>query len=119
MATTTSSIDAPVLSTTPRRWYKQLWIQVLIAMALGIAGRPLLSERRHQPATARRRLHQADPHADRPIIFCTVVLGIAKMDDMSRVGRVAIKGLIYFEVMTTLALIVAWWWSTYGSRAPA
>lgn len=42
-----------------------------------------------------------------PIIFCTVVLGIAKMDDMSRVGKVAIKALIYFEVMTTLALVVA------------
>jgi aerobic C4-dicarboxylate transport protein len=41
-----------------------------------------------------------------PIIFCTVILGIAKMDDMSRVGRVAIKGLIYFEVMTTIALVV-------------
>lgn len=42
-----------------------------------------------------------------PIIFCTVVLGIAKMDDMSKVGKVAIKALIYFEVMTTIALIVA------------
>ncbi|MFD2271743.1 cation:dicarboxylate symporter family transporter [Undibacterium arcticum] len=42
-----------------------------------------------------------------PIIFCTVVLGIAKMDDMSKVGRVAIKTLIYFEVMTSIALIVA------------
>jgi aerobic C4-dicarboxylate transport protein len=41
-----------------------------------------------------------------PIIFSTVVLGIAKMDDMSRVGRVAVKGLLYFEVMTTIALIV-------------
>ncbi|WP_371762688.1 cation:dicarboxylate symporter family transporter [Massilia sp.] len=35
-----------------------------------------------------------------------VVLGIAKMDDMSRVGRVALKGLLYFEVMTTIALAV-------------
>jgi aerobic C4-dicarboxylate transport protein len=41
-----------------------------------------------------------------PIIFCTVVTGIAHMADMARVGRVAIKALIYFEVMTTIALII-------------
>jgi len=41
-----------------------------------------------------------------PIIFCTVVHGIAKMADMARVGRVAIKALIYFEVLTTIALAI-------------
>jgi len=41
-----------------------------------------------------------------PIIFCTVVTGIAHMADMARVGRVAIKAIIYFEVMTTVALII-------------
>src|SRR6516162_3128959 len=41
-----------------------------------------------------------------PIIFCTVVHGIAGMDDLKRVGRVGIKALIYFEAVTTLALIV-------------
>ena len=40
-----------------------------------------------------------------PIIYCTVVIGIAHMADMARVGRVAIKAIIYFEVMTTIALI--------------
>ena len=41
-----------------------------------------------------------------PIIFCTVVHGIAGMDDLKRVGRVGIKALIYFEAVTTLALII-------------
>ena len=41
-----------------------------------------------------------------PIIFCTVVHGIASMEDMKKVGRVGLKALIYFEVLTTLALIV-------------
>jgi aerobic C4-dicarboxylate transport protein len=41
-----------------------------------------------------------------PIIFCTVVHGIASMEDMKKVGRVGLKALIYFEVTTTLALIV-------------
>jgi aerobic C4-dicarboxylate transport protein len=41
-----------------------------------------------------------------PIIFCTVVHGIASMEDMKKVGRVGLKALIYFEVVTTLALLV-------------
>ncbi|HEX3484570.1 MAG TPA: cation:dicarboxylase symporter family transporter, partial [Micropepsaceae bacterium] len=42
-----------------------------------------------------------------PIIFCTVVHGIASVREAKRVGRVAIKSLIYFEIITSLALIVA------------
>jgi aerobic C4-dicarboxylate transport protein len=41
-----------------------------------------------------------------PIIFCTVVHGIASMEDMKKVGRVGIKALVYFEVMTTIALVI-------------
>ena len=41
-----------------------------------------------------------------PIIFCTVVLGIAGAGDMKKVGRVGVKTLIYFEVVTTLALAI-------------
>ena len=41
-----------------------------------------------------------------PIIFCTVVHGIASMEDMKKVGRVGIKALVYFEVMTTVALVI-------------
>ncbi|GGX80048.1 C4-dicarboxylate transporter DctA [Massilia dura] len=89
-----------------RRWYGQLWVQVLVAMALGI----LLGHYAPDLGTRMQPLGDGFIKLIRmliaPIIFCTVVLGIAKMDDMSRVGRVAIKGLIYFEVMTTIALIV-------------
>ncbi len=41
-----------------------------------------------------------------PIIFCTVVTGIAGMDDMKKVGRVGAKALLYFEVVTTFALLI-------------
>ena len=41
-----------------------------------------------------------------PIIFCTVVHGIANMGDMKKVGRVGLKALLYFEFVTTLSLIV-------------
>ena len=54
-----------------------------------------------------------------PIIFCTVVHGIASMQDMKKVGRVGLKALIYFEVMTTLALIVGLIVANICSPAPA
>lgn len=43
-----------------------------------------------------------------PIIFCTVVVGMAGMGSFKRVGRVGFKAILYFEVMTTLALIIGW-----------
>ena len=85
----------------------QLWFQVLFAMLLGVAvgiGAPNLGE-------------QMKPFGDAfislvkmiiaPIIFCTVVHGIAGMGDLKKAGRVAIKALIYFEIITTIALVVA------------
>src|SRR4051812_12062782 len=41
-----------------------------------------------------------------PIVFCTVVVGLAGMGDLKKVGRVGFKALLYFEVVTTLALII-------------
>jgi aerobic C4-dicarboxylate transport protein len=41
-----------------------------------------------------------------PIVFTTVVTGIAKMGDLKKVGRVGLKGLVYFEVLTTVALAI-------------
>jgi aerobic C4-dicarboxylate transport protein len=92
----------------PRRraWWKELWIQVMIAMALGIA----LGVVRPDLGTQMQPFGDAFIKAIRmliaPIIFCTVVSGIAHMADMARVGRVAIKAIIYFEVITTFALII-------------
>jgi len=90
-----------------RSWYKQLWVQVLVAMAIGIAiGHycPTVGQDMQPLGDAFIKLIRM---LIAPVIFCTVILGIAKMDDMSKVGRVAIKSLIYFEVMTSIALIVA------------
>jgi len=41
-----------------------------------------------------------------PIIFCTIVMGIAGMQNIKTVGRVGLKAIIYFEIVTTLALII-------------
>src|SRR5438046_4197745 len=98
-----------VLAIEKRRtgaWWKELWVQVLIAMAIGIALGIV-----HPDLAARMQpLGDAFIKAIRmliaPIIFCTVVHGIAHMADMARVGRVAIKAIVYFEILTTIALIV-------------
>ena len=41
-----------------------------------------------------------------PIIFCTVVVGIANVGDMKKLGRIGVKALVYFEAVTTLALVI-------------
>ena len=89
------------------RLVRQLWFQVLIAMIAGVARGYL------QPGLGEAMKPFGDAFVAlvrmiiTPIIFCTVVHGIAGMNDLRRVGRVAIKALVYFEVITSLALVIA------------
>jgi aerobic C4-dicarboxylate transport protein len=101
-----ATATASVQKSAGRPWWTQLWVWVLIGMALGIAlGRvdPQLAAKMGPLGDAFIKLIRM---LIAPIIFCTVVTGIAHMADVARVGRVAIKALIYFEVMTTVALII-------------
>jgi aerobic C4-dicarboxylate transport protein len=93
-------------TTAPRRWYTELYIQVLLGIIAGVA------------------VGWIAPHAGaalRPlgdvflkmikmviglVIFCTVVSGIGGMRDLKKVGRVGGKALVYFEVLSTLALLM-------------
>jgi len=101
------SISETRASRSARPWYAQLWVQVLLATAAGVA----LGYWQPELGAKMEPLGDAFIKAIRviiaPVIFCTVVHGIARMSDMARVGRVAIKALLYFEVMTTVALIIA------------
>lgn len=94
-------------ATQPRhKWYKHLYVQVLAAILAGV----LLGH--FYPTIGAQMKPLGDGFIKlikmliAPIIFCTVVHGIASMEDMKKVGRVGVKALIYFEVMTTLALII-------------
>jgi aerobic C4-dicarboxylate transport protein len=87
-------------------WYNYLWFYVLVAMILGIVlGRlhPGLGVRMQPLGDA---FIKAIRMLIAPIIFCTVVHGIARMVDVARVARVALKAIVYFEVLTTIALII-------------
>ena len=83
-------------------FYKVLYVQVLIAIAVGIA----LGHFYPALATDMKPLGDGFIKLIKmvigPIIFCTVVTGIAGMEDMKKVGRVGGKALLYFEIVSTL-----------------
>jgi aerobic C4-dicarboxylate transport protein len=93
-------------SRSTRPFYVQLWFLVLTAMAIGVA----LGQFEPDVGVRMEPLGDAFIKAIRvliaPIIFCTMVHGISSMADMAKVGRVALKALIYFEALTTIALII-------------
>jgi aerobic C4-dicarboxylate transport protein len=91
---------------TARPFYLQLWFLVLVAMAAGIALGALYPNVGAQMEPLGNAFIKAIRVLIAPIIFCTVVHGIAGMASMAKVGRVALKALIYFEVLTTIALII-------------
>lgn len=103
---TTTTLATPSKTATRRTWWKELWVQVLIAMAAGIALGAVKPELGAQMQPLGDAFIKAIRMLIAPIIFCTVVNGIAHMADMAKVGRVAIKALIYFEVITTFALVI-------------
>jgi aerobic C4-dicarboxylate transport protein len=89
----------------PRKpWYTVLYIQVLIAIALGVA----VGHFYPQTGSALKPLGDAFINLIKmmiaPVIFCTVVHGISSMGDLKKIGRVGIKTLFYFEAVSTLAL---------------
>ena len=97
----TGAIPAP-----HRKIYQHLYFQVVCAIIIGVLLGYLYPKLGEQMKPFGDAFIKLIKMLIAPIIFCTVVHGIAGMEDLKRVGRVGIKALIYFEVMTTLALIV-------------
>ncbi|MDD1623935.1 MAG: cation:dicarboxylase symporter family transporter, partial [Methylococcaceae bacterium] len=91
---------------TSKKLHQHLYTQVLTAITIGI----LLGYFYPETATAMKPLGDGFIKLIKmiiaPVIFCTVVTGIAGMQDMDKVGRVGVKALLYFEVVSTLALII-------------
>ena len=87
-------------------WYKILYIQVLIAIALGILVGYFDPDLGKQLKPLGDGFIALIKMMIAPVIFCTVVHGISSMGDLKRVGRVGLKALIYFETVSTVALAV-------------
>src|SRR4029077_5178647 len=86
--------------------YKSLYFQVICAIVIGV----LLGH--FYPATGEAMKPLGDGFIKlikmiiAPIIFCTVVVGIAGMEDMKKVGKTGGYALLYFEIVSTIALVV-------------
>jgi aerobic C4-dicarboxylate transport protein len=98
---------SPPLKARRRPLYRDLSLQILVAMLIGV----LVGYLWPQSADSLKPLADLFINLVRmlvaPIIFCTVVHGIASVGEAKRVGRVAVKALIYFEVVTTVAMVLA------------
>ena len=102
MATPNPAAAAPA----PRRFYQSLYLQVITAIVFGV----ILGH--FWPATGEAMKPLGDGFIKlikmiiAPIIFCTVVVGIAGMEDMKKVGKTGGLALLYFEVVSSVALVV-------------
>src|SRR4051812_39793148 len=103
---TGTAVAGPIRPAVSRQpWYRVLYIQVLIAIALGVALGYLA------PNTAKSVKWLGDAFIAlikmmiAPVIFCTIVHGISSMGDLKKVGRVGLKALIYFEAVSSVALL--------------
>lgn len=99
-------IDQGAKLPAERPWYRHLYVQVLIAIFLGVV------IGHFWPATGEALKPLGDGFIKlvrmiiAPVIFLTIVTGIAGMRDLGRVGRVALKAFAYFLFFSTLALII-------------
>jgi len=104
----TAAIETGSRAVAKKPWYRILYVQVLIAILLGIVVGSLW------PHVATNDWIKAlgdgfiklIKMVIAPIIFCTVVSGIAHIQDASKVGRVGVKALVYFEIVSSFALIL-------------
>ena len=99
-------MSSTTLATKKPPFYKVLYLQVLLAVVIGV----LLGH--FYPSVGADMKPWGDGFIKAikmiiaPIIFCTVVIGIAGMEDMKKVGKTGGIALLYFEVVSTLALII-------------
>ncbi|MEH2469108.1 aerobic C4-dicarboxylate transport protein [Nitrobacteraceae bacterium AZCC 2161] len=100
----TTGVPAPAA----KAWYQILYVQVLIAILLGIVVGsffPHLATNDWIKALGDGFI-KLIKMVIAPIIFCTVVSGIAHIQDARKVGRVGVKALVYFEIVSSFALIL-------------
>jgi aerobic C4-dicarboxylate transport protein len=89
-----------------KRFYQHLYVQVLTAITIGVCVGHFYPETGAEMKPLGDGFIKLIKMIIAPVIFCTVVTGIAGMDDMKKVGRVGAKALLYFEVVSTLALAI-------------
>ncbi|HUO53276.1 MAG TPA: dicarboxylate/amino acid:cation symporter [Rhodoblastus sp.] len=91
-----------------KAWWRQLYVQVLIAILLGVVVGVAFPGFATEPGVKALGdgFIKLIKMVIAPIIFCTVSTGIAHIQDAKKVGRVGVKALVYFEVVSTIALVI-------------
>ncbi|MGI8333194.1 C4-dicarboxylate transporter DctA [Actinomadura scrupuli] len=102
----TVSADSVAAVPARRPWYRQLYVWVLTGIAAGIVVGSVWPSVGVDLEPLGTTFVNMIKMVITPVIFLTVVAGIAGVDDLRRVGRVGLKSLIYFEVVSTIALII-------------
>src|SRR5690349_20935127 len=87
--------------------YRDLSLQILVAMALGVWVGYVWPESADSLKPLGDLFIKLVRMLVAPIVFCTVVHGIASVREAKKVGRMAIKSILYFEVVTTFALVLS------------
>src|SRR5260370_698017 len=103
---TTEAIRPAAPAARHHPWYRILYVQVLIAIALGVLIGYFYPDLGKELKPLGDGFIALIKMMIAPVIFCTVVHGISSMGDLKRVGRVGLKTLVYFEAVSTLALAV-------------
>jgi aerobic C4-dicarboxylate transport protein len=104
MAEQSTAPPAAAQARTP--WYRQLYVWVLVAMVLGAVTGLLAPEVGASLEVLGDTFVSLLTMVLGPIIFCMVVGGIAAVADLRQVGRVALRSIVYFEIVTTIALVL-------------
>src|SRR5512134_352590 len=91
---------------TSKPLYQSLYFQVIVAIVIGVAVGHFYPETGIAVKPLGDGFIKLIKMLIAPIIFCTVVIGIAGMEDMKKVGKTGGLALLYFEVVSTIALIV-------------
>ena len=105
MASHQSHVDAAPGKSTGA-WWSHLYVQVLIGVVLGIAVGALFPDQGKMLKPLGDGFIKLVKMLVAPVVFCTIVHGIASVGDLRKIGRVGIKALFYFEIVSTLALIL-------------
>ena len=100
------SAPAPAASAAPAKRRSTLYLQVLAAIALGVLVGVLAPDFALKLKPLGDGFVKLIKMLIAPIVFSTIVVGIASMGDLRKVGRVGLKALLYFEAMSTLALVL-------------
>src|SRR5580704_10605977 len=96
----------PAAAVRKKPFYASLWVQVVLAIVFAIAFGYLSPTKAMAMKPLGDGFIRLITMIISLIIFCTVVSGIASMQDLKKVGRVGGKALLYFEVVSTLALFI-------------